>query len=192
MTTSALASANVCRAWVNFDGTTAGTFAGGTSTVTRVAGSTTATVTTTTAHGLVSGNYVYAATGVVAGSYMVTVLSSTTFAITTVATTALTAASITFNFANIRAAGNVNSVAKNGTGDYTLNFTNLMPDANYALSGMNTGAGSVTNAVLIKTSNSANPPSNQTTAAITILSSGGSTASPSAFDSASVHVTVFR
>jgi hypothetical protein len=31
----------------------------------------------------------------------------------------------------IRASGNVSSVTKNGTGDYTVNFTTAMPDANY-------------------------------------------------------------
>lgn len=32
----------------------------------------------------------------------------------------------------IRASFNVSSVTKNGTGDYTVNFTNAMPDANFA------------------------------------------------------------
>lgn len=32
----------------------------------------------------------------------------------------------------IRAAGNVSSITDNGTGDYTVNFTNAMPDANYS------------------------------------------------------------
>jgi hypothetical protein len=32
----------------------------------------------------------------------------------------------------IRGSGNVSSVTKNGTGDYTVNFTTAMPDANYA------------------------------------------------------------
>jgi len=32
----------------------------------------------------------------------------------------------------IRASGNVTSITDNGTGDYTVNFTNAMPDANYA------------------------------------------------------------
>ena len=32
----------------------------------------------------------------------------------------------------IRASGNVSSVTKNGTGDYTVNFTTAMPDVNYA------------------------------------------------------------
>jgi hypothetical protein len=32
----------------------------------------------------------------------------------------------------IRASGNVSTVADNGTGDYTVNFTTAMPDTNYA------------------------------------------------------------
>jgi len=36
----------------------------------------------------------------------------------------------------IRASGNVSSVADNGTGVYTINFTSAMPDANYAVSGL--------------------------------------------------------
>ena len=35
----------------------------------------------------------------------------------------------------IRASGNVTSVVKNATGDYTVNFTTAMPDANYAFFG---------------------------------------------------------
>jgi hypothetical protein len=33
----------------------------------------------------------------------------------------------------IRASGNVTSITDNGTGNYTVNFTNAMPDANYAV-----------------------------------------------------------
>lgn len=36
----------------------------------------------------------------------------------------------------IRAAFNVSSVTDNGTGDYTVNFINAMPDANYAVVGI--------------------------------------------------------
>jgi hypothetical protein len=32
----------------------------------------------------------------------------------------------------IRASFNVSSITDNGTGDYTINFTNAMPDANYS------------------------------------------------------------
>jgi hypothetical protein len=35
----------------------------------------------------------------------------------------------------IRASGNVSSITDNGTGDYTVNFTTAMPDANFAHSG---------------------------------------------------------
>ena len=37
----------------------------------------------------------------------------------------------------IRAAFNVTSITDNGVGDYTVNFTNAMPDANYAVVGSN-------------------------------------------------------
>jgi hypothetical protein len=121
------------RAWVNFNGTTAGTFAGGASTVSRTAGSTTATITTTNDHGFITGNFVYALTGVVAGAYAVTVTGLKTFTITTVATTVLTAASITFAVVSIRASGNVSSVMDNGLGDFTVNFATAMPDVNYSV-----------------------------------------------------------
>lgn len=42
------------------------------------------------------------------------------------------------------AGGNVTSVTRNATGDYTINFTTALPDANYAVSGFagkNTGTG---------------------------------------------------
>jgi hypothetical protein len=45
----------------------------------------------------------------------------------------------------IRASGNVTSITDNGAGDYTVNFTTAMPDANYSVSvtgsGNSTGAG---------------------------------------------------
>ena len=46
-----------------------------------------------------------------------------------------TFASSPFTIANggIRASGNVSSVTDNGTGDYTVNFTNALADANYAV-----------------------------------------------------------
>jgi len=36
----------------------------------------------------------------------------------------------------IRGSGNVTSVTKNATGDYTVNFTTAMTDANYSVSGV--------------------------------------------------------
>jgi hypothetical protein len=41
----------------------------------------------------------------------------------------------------IRASFNVSSITDNNTGDYTINFTNAMPDANYAI---NTSGSSTT------------------------------------------------
>jgi hypothetical protein len=38
-------------------------------------------------------------------------------------------------FCTIRASFNVTSVADGGTGIYTVNFTNALPDANYAITG---------------------------------------------------------
>lgn len=35
----------------------------------------------------------------------------------------------------IRASGNVSSITDNGTGDYTVNFSTAMPDANYCICG---------------------------------------------------------
>jgi hypothetical protein len=35
----------------------------------------------------------------------------------------------------IRGSGNVSSITDNGTGDYTVNFTNAMPDSNYSVGG---------------------------------------------------------
>ena len=41
----------------------------------------------------------------------------------------------TGGFCTIRGSGNVTSVADNGAGDYTVNFTTAMPDINYAVAG---------------------------------------------------------
>jgi len=45
----------------------------------------------------------------------------------------------------IRGSGNVTSVTKNSTGNYTVNFTTAMPDANYSISSVAEGGGSVGN-----------------------------------------------
>jgi hypothetical protein len=69
----------------------------------------------------------------------------------------------------IRAAGNVSSVTDNGTGDYTVNFTTAMPDANYSavfgaqysttsIAGLvseTTGTTRTTSSLQIRTANSA-------------------------------------
>jgi len=55
----------------------------------------------------------------------------------------------------IRGSGNVSSITDNGTGDYTVNFTTAMPDANYSfsLSVQRTSTGSQTNQNIVPTIN---------------------------------------
>jgi hypothetical protein len=76
------------------------TAAGGACTVERTGGSTTATVTCQFAHKLVTGNTITVLAGVVPGNYVVTVLTDTTFTITTVATTAIVFTKFIFSCAN--------------------------------------------------------------------------------------------
>lgn len=48
----------------------------------------------------------------------------------------------------IRASGNISSIVRNSTGDYTINFTTAMPDANYAISAL---AGGTANNSVVRT-----------------------------------------
>jgi hypothetical protein len=50
----------------------------------------------------------------------------------------------------IRASGNVTSITDNGTGQYGINFTTAMPDANYASIGM-TGDNRIIGSGLVRT-----------------------------------------
>ena len=124
-----VATAYGCRAWVNFDGTSntanlSGTYSQSGTTVT----------VTATAHGLIAGNVVYSdiTTGTaVDGTYTVaTVISSSQFTYTA-GTSLTTSGNVTLRRNTIRASGNVSSIADNGTGDYTVNFSTAMPDANF-------------------------------------------------------------
>lgn len=56
----------------------------------------------------------------------------------------------------IRASGNVSSITDNGTGDYTVNFTTAMPDANYSIIGSNIGDTQVNSAIYIMSGGTAN------------------------------------
>ena len=76
------------------------TAAGGLCTVDRAAASTTATITTQFPHRLTTGNTITVLTGVVVGDYVVTVLTPTTFTITTVATTEIVFQKFVFSCVN--------------------------------------------------------------------------------------------
>ena len=172
-TNSMRGAMTACRAFVNFDGSSSGNFPGGVSTVSRTSGSTTATITSASAHGLAVGNNINVLTGVAAGIYaVVSVPSTTTFTITTVATTVLTAASITFALNVIRSSFNVSSITDNGVGDYTINFTWPMVDDTYScfFSVNSAGGTNATGyAAAVKAAGIVNTPDLKTTSAVRII-----------------------
>ena len=91
----------------------------------------------------------------------------------------------------IRASGNVSSITDNGTGDYTVNFTTAMADANYATS-ITVNRGN-TNTTLINISRLADELSAPTTVAVRVV-----TGVPDGLralqkeDSSYVNVSIFR
>ena len=119
----------LCRAWVNFDGTSSNL----TGTYSRTG--TTITVSITS-HGLSSGQSVYldftTGTGT-DGIYIVTVVNANSYTVTDTVSGS-TSGNVT-QFRYIRASGNVSSITDNNTGDYTINFTTAMPDINYCTTG---------------------------------------------------------
>jgi hypothetical protein len=108
-----------------------------TGTYVRLAASSTVTVTAT-AHGQLVGSQVYldftTGTGLDGIYTVVSAADANTFTVTTVATTA-TSGNVSLRRCSIRASGNVSSVAYLSAGDYAINFTTAMPDANFSLSG---------------------------------------------------------
>jgi hypothetical protein len=79
----------------------------------------------------------------------------------------------------IRESGNVSSITDNGTGDYTVNFTTAMPDANYAVSLSSTNMNKRTNDVS----------SPRTTSSVNVFTFS---AANEALDSAYSDVAIFR
>jgi len=84
----------------------------------------------------------------------------------------------------IRASGNVTSITDNGTGDYTVNFTTALPDANYGVAGFAANTGGSGRAVVCQT----NTRTTYSTTALAVLT--GDTGS--VFDVTTVNVIVFR
>jgi hypothetical protein len=81
----------------------------------------------------------------------------------------------------IRASGNVSSITDNGTGDYTVNFTTAMPDANYSCVGFSEAGAGTGNKGPYQTTSTASG------ARIIVYNSAGSLV-----DSALVNVAIFR
>jgi len=121
------------RAWANFDGTTSADIGG-----TYARSGTTVTVTTSVDHGLIVGHKVFldfTSGGVVDGAFIVTAITSTTIFTVTHGTSGTASGNVTLSRRLIRASGNVANVSLLGTGQYAVNFTTALPDANYARSG---------------------------------------------------------
>lgn len=90
----------------------------------------------------------------------------------------------TGGFCTIRGSFNVTSVADNGTGDYTVNFTTAMPDANYMINGTSSLPSGGSDRRVVATNLNTTP----TTSAVRISVGYASTAD----DQSYVQVAVFR
>lgn len=66
----------------------------------------------------------------------------------------------------INGSGNVSSITDNGTGDYTVNFTTAMPDANYSVANTSTGAANDEQRVKILATSASSSPTTYTTSAV--------------------------
>lgn len=85
----------------------------------------------------------------------------------------------------IRASFNVSSITDNGTGDYTVNFTTAMPDADYSvqLSGNDDEAGGSLSRIVTNA---------RTRATTSVRISSQGVGSSAYYDSISTCVTIFR
>ncbi len=174
-----------CRAWVNFNGTASSNLTG-----TYSQSGTTITITITN-HGLIAGNGVYitfqsgAAT---AEAFTVVSVTNANVFVVTSATSRTTSGNCTANFNTIRASGNVSSITDNGTGNYTVNFTTALPDANYGVSfGSGFNYGAVSPATIF--ANPAGTNGAKSTASLSLIAYNSSF---SIFDPAEVYLAIFR
>lgn len=122
----------LCKAWVNFNGTiTFGAVVG----VSYSRSGTTVTVTSPS-HGQANGvsESIYNATdsGLNAVAVTITVVNANTFTFQTTATGATTG-TLSYVFNSIRSSFNVSSITKLGVGDYQIAFQTAMADANYSV-----------------------------------------------------------
>jgi hypothetical protein len=81
----------------------------------------------------------------------------------------------------IRASYNVSSITVNGTGDYTVNFTNAMPDGNYGVAGIG-------HRVAATYARNIQVTGTPTASAVSVVTDG----SIGLFDSTFVYVAIFR
>jgi hypothetical protein len=152
----------ICKAWVNFNGTAivlVATNAGSGQTISCSSGSTTGTWSDT---GWVQGNVgtiykitqINGVTGATLGGVDVSTLgvqivsvvagvsatfiflSGTTTSAQSVTGTGSSSSGFSYIGTGIRSSYNVSSITKNGTGDYTVNFATALADANYSVNAL--------------------------------------------------------
>lgn len=94
----------------------------------------------------------------------------------------------------IRGSGNITSITDNNTGDYTLNFTNTMPDANYSISGTASRAGTSgqPGAGVTVTPNDAATARTTGLCRVILMVNGGDGQYDTAVDSAQVNINILR
>jgi len=84
----------------------------------------------------------------------------------------------------IRGSYNVSSITDNGTGDYTINFTNALQDTNYCVQGTMSNASGGANAILPTNGGSVAPTTTSINVGFYVLSAGT--------DPTYAYITVFR
>lgn len=90
----------------------------------------------------------------------------------------------------IRASGNVSSITDNGVGDYTVNFTTALPDANYALVGINTVASDGTKGAVCLAAGYDNPATLKSTTQVRIRT--GQANAVTFVDFQEINLAIFR
>ena len=93
----------------------------------------------------------------------------------------------------IRASGNVSSITDNGVGDYTVNFTTAMQDANYSVAMSTTGLNTTTDQARIMQvlGTEASGAGSKTTSSIRVVR-GLSAGAGGLVDAAEINVAIFR
>lgn len=192
----------IAKAWVNFNGATASYTSG--NTVTYVANSPSAGQTTVTVDRTatwsplpVVGDWVTVSgvTGATAvnGTFQITEVDNVAFNIKYIVPSVVTGTvggTAVAYIAAIRSSYNVSSITKNGNGDYTVNFTAALADANYSVSFGNVGVNltnTTYNTVIAGTA--AGGANLKTTSAIRILS--GATNAAAMTDLSEISVQIF-
>jgi hypothetical protein len=92
----------------------------------------------------------------------------------------------------IRASYNVTSITDNGTGDYTVNFTTAMPDANYSVVGIPNSVALTNVQCVVNTAGTSSGTvlNNKTTSAVRLIVGLASIGSPT--DLVDVNASIFR